>query len=63
MGIHDLDYSDTVRYLGILLDGKLTFGPHIREKAKKAIRLLYQFRTSIGQLWGPSPFFDKMGPH
>ncbi len=41
MGACDLDYSDTVRYLGISLDSKLIFGPHFREKAKKAIRLLY----------------------
>ncbi len=56
IGTHDLDYSDTVRYLGILLDGKFTLGPHIREKAKRAIRLLYRFRTLMGQMWGPSPF-------
>ncbi len=50
MGAHDLDYSDTVRCLGISLDSKPTFGPHIREKAKIAIRLVYQFRTSVGLL-------------
>ncbi len=59
MGARDLDYSDMVRYLGISVDSKLTFGPHIREKAKKAIRLLYQFRTSLGQLWGPSLFLMR----
>ncbi len=50
MANRDLIYSDTVKYLGILLDSKLTFGPHIREKVKKATRLLYCFKTSVGQL-------------
>ncbi len=59
MGTRDLVYSDTVKYLGILLDSKLTFGPHIRDKTKKAIRLLYRFKTSVGQLWGPSLFLMK----
>ncbi len=59
MGTCSLDYSDTVKYLGFLLDSKLTFGPHIKEKTKKAIRLLYKFRTSVGQLWGPNPFLTR----
>ena len=35
MANKDLIYSDTVKYLDVLLDSKLTFGPHIREKVKK----------------------------
>ena len=42
-----------------MLDSKLTFGPHIREKAKKATRLLYHFKTSVGQLWGPNPYLRR----
>ncbi len=52
-------FSDMVRYLGISLDSKLTLAPHIEEKVKKAARLLYQFRTSRGQLWGPSLFLTR----
>ncbi len=59
MGGCDLDYSDMARHRGISLDSKLTFDQHNREKAKKAIRLLYQFRTSMGQLWGPSLFLTR----
>ena len=54
MANRDLIYSDMVKYLGVLFDSKLTFGPHIREKVKKATRLLYCFKTSVGQLWGPN---------
>ncbi len=59
MANRDLIYSDMVKYLGVLLDSKLTFGPHIREKVKKVIRLLYYFKTSVGQLWGPSPYLTR----
>ncbi len=59
MANRDLSYSCTVTYLGILLDSKLTFGPHIREKVKKATRLLYCFKTSVGQLWGPSLYLTR----
>ncbi len=60
MANRDLIYSDTVKYLGVLLDRKLTFGPHIREKMKKATRLLYRFKTSVGQLWGPNPYLTRL---
>ncbi len=59
MANRDLSYSDTVKYLGVLLDSKLTFGSHIREKVKKATRLLYCFKTSVGQLWGPSLYLMR----
>ena len=55
MANRDLSYSDMEKYLGVLLDSKVTFGPHIREKLKKVTRLLYCLKTSVGQLWGPSP--------
>ena len=51
-----LKYSKSVKYLGIILDSKLSFGPHIRDKAKKVTRLLYRIRSSVGQLWGPNPY-------
>ncbi len=48
MGACDLDYSDAVKYLGILLDSKLTFGPHIREKVKKQLGSY----INLGPQWG-----------
>jgi ribonuclease HI len=50
-----IDYSDTVKYLGITLDNKLTFSYHINEKIRKAKGLLMKIKLAIGQLWGPSP--------
>ncbi len=60
MANRDLSYSDMVKYLGVLLDSKLTFGSHIREEVKKATRLLYCFKTSVRQLWGPSPYLARL---
>ncbi len=59
MANRDLIYSDTVKYLGVLLDSKLTFCSHIRKKQKKASRLLYFFKTSVGQLWRPNPYLMR----
>ncbi len=54
-----LEYSNQVKYLGIILDSKLTFGPHVKEKSTKAIKLLYSFKNSVRQLWGPAPSVMK----
>ncbi len=62
-----LEYSNQVKYLGIILNivdhssdlSKLTFGPHIKEKSKKAIKLLYSSKNSVRQLWGPVPSVMK----
>ncbi len=59
MNYKPLEYSNEVKYLRTILDSKLTFGPHIKEKSKKAIKLLYSFKNSIGQLWGPLPHIMK----
>ncbi len=59
MGNRDVAYSDTVKYLGILLHSQLTFGPHIGDKVIKANRLLYHFKILVGQLWGPIQFLTR----
>ncbi len=34
-------------------------GPHMRDKVKRTTRLLYGFKTLVGQLWGPNPFLKR----
>ena len=51
----ELTYSKTAVYLGITLDTKLEYKPHIHEKCKQGIRLYMALRGALGQLWGPSP--------
>ena len=55
MNGEELKYSKTAVYLGITLDTKLEYKPHLREKCKQGIRLYMALRGALGQLWGPSP--------
>jgi hypothetical protein len=50
-----IPYVNSIKYLGVTLDSKLTFKPHIDSKFKAAKKPL-QFMTRIaGKFWGPSP--------
>ncbi len=40
MGNFSLDFSEEAKYLGVTLDSRLTFGPHIRNKAASVKRLI-----------------------
>ena len=50
-----LAYCDTVRYLGVTFDPKLTWSAHCRVKATKSIVAMAQCRRAIGPVWGLSP--------
>ena len=54
LGGRELEYSKEVKYLGIILDSKLSFKQHIIEKCKKATRLMFAAKNAIGKIWGPS---------
>ena len=53
-------YSQSARYLGIEIDEKLDFAPHIWSKIKKAKALLFRIKGSIGKYWGPIPHLMKL---
>ena len=55
MGTRLLPFSDSVRYLGVILDSKLNFKEHITNQSKKAKRLLMAARGTLRKQCGPSP--------
>jgi ribonuclease HI len=50
-----IPFSKTAKYLGVTLDDKLSWKPHIENKIEKANRSLMAVRSVIGRTWGPSP--------
>jgi ribonuclease HI len=44
-----------VKYLGVLLDHKLSFKNHVEHKCRKAIMAFHQVRRCTGKIWGYSP--------
>ena len=52
---HDLVLSEQLKYLGLLIDKKLNWGPHIDYRVKKSCMTYGQCRRAIGQKWGLSP--------
>ncbi len=54
----EIDFCNTVKYLGIHLDSKLNWQYHINQTAKKCTNILFATRKMIGTQWGLSP--DKV---
>jgi hypothetical protein len=50
-----IDFSDEAKYLGVVLDSKLTWNSHIKAKVIKAKRLLFAIKNSIAKTVGPKP--------
>ena len=55
LGDKTLEIVDEVKYLGLTLDSKLTFRPHVNNKIKAAKKYIFALRNSIGKEWGPGP--------
>jgi len=51
----ELESTNKVKYLGVVLDSKLTWSEHLDQKCKKATALFWQCRRIVGSTWGTSP--------
>ena len=50
-----IDYSPTVKYLGVTMDMKLLWTIHLKNKVEAAKKLLHKVRNAAGKLWGLNP--------
>jgi hypothetical protein len=50
-----LTLSDSVKYLGVMLDPKLTFKVHLERRVQKATMILWQCRRTFSRTWGLTP--------
>ena len=54
-----LELSKEARLLGVTLDSKLTWKPHITRITRKATTALMQCRQTVGKTWGITPSMMK----
>ena len=51
----ELEYVQEFKYLGITIDNKLTWKPHINNQINKATRAMMMARKMTGKRWGLKP--------
>ena len=52
---HDLPCCSGIKYLGVILDRRLTWAPHVRMIAERAIRSINVIRILFRVSWGVTP--------
>ena len=63
LGFKEIGFVTTARYLGVLLDSKLTYNAHINARIAKCKKLLMMLRRVIANSWGPRPQFMDWAWH
>ena len=51
----EIEWVDNIKYLGVILDNKLSWKPHIKRATEKATMAMAQCRKMIGKTWGLNP--------
>ena len=55
VGGRPIELSNSVKFLGVTLDSKLTFNEHIDNITRKATATLMQCKRAVGPTWGLTP--------
>jgi len=55
LGGAPLPYVERIKYLGVTIDNKLTWGPHCTARANRATIALAQCRRAVGPTWELTP--------
>ena len=56
-----LEYLDTYKYLGVILESMLNWKQHTKEQVKIAKASLMVRRRMLGKKWGLSPKIHSLG--
>ena len=59
LNARQIPFSDSVRYLGLVLDRRLHWNLHMLEKIKKGKGFLMKISNVAKEMWGPSPFLMR----
>ncbi|CAL4095421.1 unnamed protein product [Meganyctiphanes norvegica] len=55
LGDNEIKMCQQVKYLGVILDSKMSWRPHCQDRVRKATIALMQCRRAIGKSWGLKP--------
>ena len=50
-----MNFSQSAKYLGVIIDSKLTWVANAEERVKKSLTAFYACKSTFGKSWGLSP--------
>ena len=56
---HPIDFGTQAKYLGVILDSKLSWLPHTDKVIRKAKQYIFMLRQAISKSWGPKTNYMK----
>ena len=59
MDRQQIPFSDTVKYLGVTLDNKLTWKPHLEDKTTACKKLMVMLNSNLRGMHAPKPKLSK----
>ena len=54
-----IDFGTQAKYLGVILDNKLSWLPHTEKVVRKAKQYIFMLRQAISKRWGPKTMYMK----